>query len=163
MTDKSRISLYTPALEDIWFRQLFMADGETMSYNRAWGGTIPFPESEWPAWYDYWIRHPEGERFYRYVTLDRSHVFIGEVAYHHDRQRDLWLADVIIHSRHRGHGYGKQALELLCKAAGENGVRTLHDDIAIDNPAIAMFLHSGFFEEYRTDQIIMLAKVLVSE
>ena len=34
------ISLYKPKLEDLWFRQKFMADPETMSYNDAWGGTI---------------------------------------------------------------------------------------------------------------------------
>ncbi len=158
MTNKNRISLYTPKLEDLWFRQRFMADPETMSYNNAWGGTIPFPESEWADWYDDWVLHPEGKCFYRYVTLDRSRVFIGEVAYHHDEDEDLWLADVIIDARYRGHGFGKAALKLLCKAARENGISILRDNIAIDNPAIPMFLHCGFTEEYRTDQIIMLKK-----
>ena len=36
----------------------------------------------------------------------------------------------------------------------------LHDDIAIDNPAIRLFLKAGFYEEYRTDEIIMLKKDL---
>ncbi len=31
------ISLYKPKLEDLWFRQMFMADEETMSYNNNWG------------------------------------------------------------------------------------------------------------------------------
>lgn len=35
-----RISLYIPQIEDLWFRQEFMADPDTMSYNNAWGGTI---------------------------------------------------------------------------------------------------------------------------
>ena len=30
---KSPITLYTPSLEDLWFRQKMMADEETMSYN----------------------------------------------------------------------------------------------------------------------------------
>ena len=47
------ITLYTPFLEDLWFRQKMMEDTETMSYNRAWGGTIPFPKEEWRGWYDY--------------------------------------------------------------------------------------------------------------
>ena len=34
------------------------------------------------------------------------------------------------------------------------------DDIAIDNPAITLFLRHGFVEEYRTDEIIMLKKEL---
>ncbi len=41
------LELYIPKQEDLWFRQRFMADEETMSYNHHWGGTIPFPETEW--------------------------------------------------------------------------------------------------------------------
>ncbi len=41
------ITTYKPALKDLWFRQQFMADEATMSYNAAWGGTISFPESAW--------------------------------------------------------------------------------------------------------------------
>ena len=60
------ITLYTPSLEDLWFRQSMMADPETMSYNSAWGGVIPFPKEEWYDWYDFWIVHPESKRYYRY-------------------------------------------------------------------------------------------------
>jgi len=34
---------YIPRLEDLWFRQALLADGQTMSYNHAYGGTIAFP------------------------------------------------------------------------------------------------------------------------
>ena len=51
-------------------------------------------------------------------------------------------------------------MDLLCSAAKQNGVKILYDDIAIDNPAITMFLKNGFIEEYRTDDIIMLKKEL---
>ncbi len=59
------VKLYLPKLDDLWFRQMFMSDEETMSYNHHWGGTIPFPEENWADWYDYWILNPEGKRFYR--------------------------------------------------------------------------------------------------
>ena len=36
-----------PKLKELWFRQKFMSDEDTMSYNHVWGGTIPFPESDW--------------------------------------------------------------------------------------------------------------------
>ena len=36
----------------------------------------------------------------------------------------------------------------------------LFDDIAIDNPAKEMFLRHGFTEEARTEQVILLKKVL---
>ena len=48
----------------------------------------------------------------------------------------------------------------MCAAAKENDVGVLYDDIAVDNPSVALFLHCGFSVEYRTDQIVMVKKVL---
>lgn len=39
----AEVYFYKPKLEDLWFREAMMADPDTMSYNSAWGGTIPFP------------------------------------------------------------------------------------------------------------------------
>ena len=153
------ITLYTPALKDLWFRQKMMEDPETMSYNRAWGGTIPFPEEQWRDWYDHWIVNHENRRCYRYLK-DNAGRFIGEVAYHRDGKRDLYMADVIVYAPYRGKGFGGIGLDLLCRAAERAGVRVLHDDIAMDNPAITMFLKRGFTEEYRTDETVMLRKEL---
>ena len=163
MKDNHRIRFYEPHFDDLWFRQHLLSDPDTMSYNHAWGGTIQFTEEKWKDWFDRWIANPSGERFYRYVTLDRSRVFIGEAAWHHDTERDLWLADIIIYYRHRGHGYGYAALKLLCNEAKKKGIHVLHDDIAVDNPAITLFLQNGFEEEYRTNQIIMLRKELIPD
>lgn len=154
------IKLYVPKYEDLWFRRMFMADEETMSYNHSWGGTIPFPKEDWNDWFDYWIVNPEGKRFYRYIVNESNNEFVGEVAYHYDRERTITVADIIVYAKHRGNGFGKQGLLLLCGAAKTNGVKILYDDIAIDNPAIKLFLNTGFNEEYRTEEIIMLKKEL---
>ncbi len=158
--EDNMIKLYKPQLEDLWFRKKFMNDEETMSYNHAWGGTIPFPESEWPGWYNYWIIYHEDKRFYRYLVKQESNEFIGEIAYHFDDEKKIWLADVIVASMYRGKGYGTQGLILLCKEAQKNGIDVLRDDIAIDNKSVSMFLKNGFSEEYRTEEIIMLKKDL---
>ena len=136
-----------------------MADPETMSYNHAWGGTIPFPQHMWKDWYDYWITNHENRRYYRFLK-NATNQFVGEISYHYDEGRRIHLADVIIYAPYRGNGYGGRGLDRLCTAAKENGVTILYDDIAIDNPAIEMFLKHGFSEEYRTDEIIMLKKEL---
>ncbi len=154
------IELYKPQFEDLWFRQKFMNDEATMSYNHAWGGTISFSENRWPEWYDYWIINHENKRFYRYLRTQESGEFVGETAYHFDNDRNIWITDVIVASMYRGRGYGAQGLNLLCKAAAENGIEILYDDIAIDNPSVSLFIKNGFHEEYRTDKIIMLKKVL---
>jgi len=152
--------LYTPKLEDLWFRKQFMADEETMSYNHNWGGTIPFPEEVRWDWYEYWVANPEGKRFYRYLQEETAGEFVGEIAYHYDEEEQKYIADVIVHAKYRGKGFGEQGLRMLCEAAKANGIDILYDNIAIDNPAIKLFLKCGFYEDYRTDEIIMLKKVL---
>lgn len=146
-----------PEYKDLWFRQLMLSDEETMSYNDAWGGTIPFEEDRWKEWYAYWVLNPEDKRYYRYLK-DETGQFIGEIAYHYDKK--IHIANVIIYAKYRRKGYGGLALDMLCAAAKKNGIATLYDDIAIDNPAIALFLKHGFSEEYRTEEIIMLKKEL---
>ena len=131
----------------------------TVSTNQAWGGTIPFPKEEWNSWYDYWIVKHEGKRYYRYLRDNAGH-FIGELAYHYDNDRKLYIADIIVYAPYRKKGYGSIGLGLLCNAAKQNGVKLLYDDLAIDNPAITMFLQNGFREEYRTHKFIMLKKEL---
>ncbi len=153
------LTLYTPRCEDLWFRQKMLADEETMAYNHAWGGAIPFPEERWKDWHDHWIVHHQNQRYYRYLKDEKNH-YVGEIAYHYDSELEGYVANVIIFSAFRGKGCGSQALDMLCSAAKENGISVLYDDIAIDNPAIGLFLRHGFAEEYRTEEKIYLRKEL---
>ncbi len=153
------LTIYKPQFEDLWFRRMMLADEETMSYNHAWGGTIPWPKAKWGDWYDRWVANPKDGRLYRYVK-NSSGDFVGEIAYHYDADMQGFIANVIIFSKYRGRGYGGQALELLCAEARSNGITVLYDDIAIDNPAAALFLRHGFKEEARTAEKIILKKAL---
>ena len=153
------LTLYRPALKDMWFRRQMLEDEETMSYNRAWGGTIAFPEENWDEWYGYWVEDPKDERYYRYLRNEERD-FVGEIAYHLDAGSGCWMANVIVYSRFRRRGYGGEALDMLCAEAGANGVKVLWDDIAADNPAVGMFLKHGFVEDHRTEQQIFLKKEL---
>ena len=153
------LTLYEPNYEDLWFRQMMLADEDTMSYNHAWGGTIPWPEDKWSGWYDYWITCHEGKRYYRYLK-NKDGQFVGEIAYHYDAEIQHEIANVMIYSKYRKNGYGSEALDLLCSMAKNNGISVLYDDIAIDNPAITLFLKHGFVEKYRTEEKIVLKKEL---
>ncbi len=153
------LTLFRPQYEDLWFRQKMLADEETMSYNRAWGGTIPWPEEKWESWYRHWLVDHEGRRYYRYLKNEDG-CYVGEAAYHYDAGLRRFLADILIFSPYRGRGYGSRALELLCAAAKENGVPVLYDEIAADNPAVTLFLRHGFAEESRTEETIILKRVL---
>ena len=156
----SAILLHRPALEELAFRQAFLGDPETMAYNHAYGGTIDFPRERWADWYNRWVENTFGERFYRYLYDPKEKSFVGEAAYHFDGELDGYVCDVIVPAAFRGRGYGTQGLALLCEAAKANGVERLYDNIAVDNPSVAVFLRSGFREVSRNRECILVAKDL---
>ncbi len=154
------IKCYQPALEDLGFRESLLADPDTMSYNNAWGGTIPFPREKWESWYQYWIGNPEGKRFYRYLLDEETNAFVGEIAWHLDEKRNIHICDVIILARYRNRGYGSEGIRLLCEAAKRSGIAILYDDIAANNPSWKLFLKNGFEISSRDDEVVMVRKVL---
>ena len=154
------LKVVKPELEDLWFRESMMSDSETMSYNGAWGGTIPFPKEDWDEWYTLWVRNSGHDRYYRYLKDDANKVFVGEISYHFDKLRNIYLCDVIIKAEFRRRGFGTQGIQLLCEAAKANGVKALYDDIATDNPSTHLFLKNGFSIEFQNDEIVMVKTVL---
>ena len=154
------LKVVKPELEDLWFRESMMADIETMSYNDAWGGTIPIPKEDWEEWYTLWVRNSGQERYYRYLKDDANKVFVGEISYHFDKLRNIYICDVIIKAEFRKQGFGTQGIQLLCEAAKANGVEALYDNIAADNPSAHLFLKNGFSIEFQNDEILMVKTVL---
>ena len=154
------LKVVKPELEDLWFRESMMADIETMSYNDAWGGTIPFPKEDWEEWYTLWVRNSGQERYYRYLKGDANKVFVGEISYHFDKLRNIYICDVIIKAEFRKQGFGTQGIQLLCEAAKANGVEALYDNIAADNSSAHLFLKNGFSIEFQNDEILMVKTVL---
>lgn len=152
--------LYCPKLDELGFRQRLLGDRSTMSYNHAYGGTIPFPEDRWTDWYVKWVENATGERFYRYLFDKAGQVFVGEAAYHYDEEFGSYICDVLISAQCRGRGFGRQGLALLCAVAKANGVKRLADNIAIDNPSVELFRQMGFEERMRTDEYILMEKEL---
>lgn len=151
--------LHKPAFGELAFRKQLLGDPETMAFNHAYGGVISFPEERWRAWYERWVERAE-DRFYRYLWEPAARRFVGEVSYHYDPQMEAFLCDVLVLAACRGRGYGRQGLELLCRAARSNGVRRLCDNIAVDNPSVALFSSAGFRELSRNEEYILVEKEL---
>ncbi len=154
------IESYKPMLHDLWFREQLLADGETMAYNAAWGGSIPFPKEHWEKWYHAWLESPESQRYYRYLYDTDMQQYVGEIAYHYDEERNIHICDVIILAKYRNRGYGTAGIQLLCRAAKANGIAVLYDDIAADNPSYLLFLKNGFDIAYQNEDVVMVKKVL---
>lgn len=149
-----------PSLSEMNFRQMLLSDEQTMSYNKRWGGIIPFLESEWNEWYRVWVSGNSKERYYRYLYSVELETFVGEIAYHYDQQHKVYIINIIIKAEFRGHGFGREGLVLLMQSAKGNGIEALCDTIAIDNPSIALFQELGFIEKWRNEAFVMLEKQL---
>ena len=154
------IKTHKPALDELWFREALLADEETMAYNAAWGGTIQFSREKWEQWYYKWLEGSEYLRYYRYLYDTVNKRFVGEIAYHFDEERKIHICDVIIMAKHRRKGYGTRGIGLLCAAAKGNGIKTLYDDIAADNPSYKLFLRNGFVIDRMSDDAVTVKKDL---
>ena len=154
------LRLVRPERKDLWFRRMLLSDLETMSYNHAWGGTIPFPEDQWERWSGLWLSDEESTRFYRYLRDETRGVLVGEAACHLDPSRGIWLCDVIVAAWERKKGFGTLGLRLLCEEAKRRGIPALYDEIASDNPAVDLFIREGFRETERTEAAVLLKKEL---
>ena len=152
----TKLTLYKPVIEDLWFKEQMLGDEQTMSYNQPYGGTISFPEERWESWHEKWIVYHEGKRFYRYLMENTN--FVGEIAFHFEEESQRYLADVLVYAPYRGNGYGHMGLQLLCEAARNHGIAELYDEIVADNPAVSMFLNCGFTEVTRTKEIVLVKK-----
>ena len=152
------ITTYKPNLEDLWFREKLLADEKTMSYNSD--GTIPFPRERWTEWYSKWFDSPENERYYRYIYDTDAKIFVGEIAYHYDEILKVHICDAIVLAEYRNRGYGSEGIRLICKAARDNGISVLYDNIASGNPSVKLFLKNGFEVDYANGNIVMVKKIL---
>ena len=154
------LETYKPRLEELGFRQALLADKETMSYNDAWGGTISFPEERWESWYRSWVEAPGSERYYRYLYDTDGQRFVGEIAYHRDGEKDIYICDVIVLAACWHRGFGSEGFRLLCEAAKGYGITVLYDDIAADNPSWKLVLKYGFEIDHQDREIVMVKKIL---
>ena len=105
------------------------------------------------------MRNSGQERYYRYLKDDANKVFVGEISYHFDKLRNIYICDVIIKAEFRKQGFGTQGIQLLCEAAKANGVEALYDNIAADNSSAHLFLKNGFSIEFQ-NEILMVKTVL---
>ena len=154
------IETYKPGTHELGFRQRLLADRETMSYNDAWGGTIPFPEEVWKKWADTWLGSPEYLRWYRYLYDTDLRCFVGEIAWRFDERRKIHLGSVIILAEFRNRGFGTAGIRLLCKTAKEHGIPAMYDDISVENPSYHLFLKNGFEITDRSVGTILVRKEL---
>lgn len=128
---------------------------ETMSYNKGYDtsisayhkdtGCIEFSRDRWGKWYEFWIDN-KPSTYYAYIINTIYNQFIGEVNLHYNLEQDWYDMGIIIESKYRGKGFGKQALILLLDIAfNQYNAKAVHNDFEImrDN-AYKLHLSVGF-------------------
>jgi diamine N-acetyltransferase len=160
----SKIYFENPSKDDLKYRQKWMMDPDTMSYNAGYDldikgydretGILSKTDEEMLEWYGKWI-NKEPDRYFRYIYAEGIEEPIGEIYYYpNDNTHHM---GILIQSKYRGNGYSYEALMQLEKVAfEENDIDELHDEIPFDRVnAINLFKKAGFIQ---TDKDMMLTK-----
>ena len=147
------IYLKVPSINELHYRQEWMQDPKTMSYNAGFDmdlkgydketGTITKTDKEMVSWYNNWI-NKEPDKYFAYVFDKKINEPIGEVYYYPDGH--IHSMGILIQDKYRGKGYSYDALLELEKVAFEkNDINELSDMIPLDRiEAIKVFKKAGF-------------------
>ena len=158
------IFLEVPKLEDMHYRQKWMMDPKTMSYNAGYDldlkgydsktGTISKTDEEMKEWYDKWI-NKEPDKYFAYIYHAEIEEPVGEIYYYKDG--DIHSMGILIQDKYRGKGYSYLALVELEKVAFEkNNIAELSDRIPSDRiGAIKSFEKAGFIHTGDGDQLLI--------
>ena len=153
-----KIYLEVPSKNDLYYRQKWMNDPITMSYNAGFDmdlkgydkktGTISKTDEEMLEWYNKWI-DKEPDRYFAYIYVDGIDEPIGEVYYY--PEDDIHSMGILISNEYRGKGYSYFALLELEKIAFEkNNISELSDMVPLDRVgAIKTFKKAGFIHTDR--------------
>lgn len=149
----SHIYLKVPTIDELHFRQEWMKDPKTMSYNAGYDmdfegydkktGAIVKTDEEMLEWYNDWIGS-EPDTYFAYIYDDKTDEPVGEIYYYLDD--DIHSMGIVIQSKYRGRGYSYRALLELEKIAFETyKISELSDFVPLDRiNAIKAFKKAGF-------------------
>jgi diamine N-acetyltransferase len=147
------VFLKIPRKDELFYRQEWMKDPNTMNYNSGYdielkgynkeNGTIVKTNDEMIEWYDKWIDQ-EPDKYFAYIYDFNYGKPVGEVYYYLDG--NIHSMGILISEKYRGMGYSYPALLELEKMAFEkNNISELSDIIPIyRESAIKSFEKAGF-------------------
>ncbi len=150
------VYLKRPTIEELALTEMLLADPETMAFNNKWGGTVPFPQSSWQAFYDRYLSGDPHHEYFHIYNLD--HVFVGEVSTRYDDTYESFVLNIKILHRYRGNHHGHNALHaFLDWMFNERDIERIVDDVASDNQgAIVLLKQIGFRIVESTDDVTLM-------
>ncbi len=166
------IYLKVPNVDELHYRQEWMKDSKTMSYNAGYDmelkgydkvtGTITKTDEEMINWYNNWI-NKEPDKYFAYIYDNEVPEPIGEVYYYLDN--GIHSMGIVIQYKYRGKGYSYNALLQLQKVAFEkNKISELSDIIPLDRiGAIKTFKKAGFIHTELEKKELVFGKESISK
>lgn len=96
-------------------------------------------------WEETYNKRISDNKYFAYIKDNDLNEFVGYVNYHYNKNDKRYECGILIDSQHRGKGYSKDALKLLCDEAKANGVIELYDNFEIDRyNTLSVFEQVGF-------------------
>ena len=166
------IFLKVPSKDELHYRQEWMKDPKTMSYNAGYDinlkgydketGTIIKTDEEMLVWYDNWV-NKEPDKYFAYIYYSKIEEPIGEVYYY--LENGIHCMGILIQDKYRNNSYSYNALLELEKIAFEkNNISELSDIIPEDRiNAIKTFEKAGFTYTGFNKKEIKFGKEVVSK
>ena len=153
--------LKVPNIQELHYRQKWMKDPKTMSYNAGYDmdlkgydketGTINKTDEEMMVWYDNWV-NKEPDKYFAYIYDSEISEPIGEVYYY--LNNGIHSMGIVIQDKYRGKGYSYYALLELEKVAFEkNNISELSDMVPLDRISViktfkkAGFIHTDLYKK----------------
>ncbi len=167
-----KVFLKSPSVRELYYRQNWMNDPDTMNYNAGYdidlkgynkvNGTINKSVKEMEEWFNKW-NNKEPEKYFAYIYVDEIVEPIGEIYYYLDD--GTYNMGILIQSKYRGKGYSYLALKELQKIAFEkNYISELSDMIPLDRvSAIKSFKKAGFIHTDKEEIGYVFGRKVVSK
>ena len=159
--------LKVPSIDELHYRQEWMKDPKTMSYNAGYDmdlkgydkktGTITKTDEEMITWYNNWV-NKEPDKYFAYIYDSEIVEPIGEVYYYLDN--GIHSMGIVIQDKYREKGYSYNALLELEKVAFEkNNISELSDIIPLDRiGAIKTIKKAGFIHTELENKELVFGK-----
>lgn len=147
------VELYTPTLDDMWFRKECMEDPKTMSYNAGYAvnfdgynketGCISFPKEKWENWIA--TQLSDKNFFYAFIKDLQLNKFVGYVNFKKNPNTGYASMGIVIRDDFRGQGYMRPAMVQLIEKAKQHDVKYLTDNVPQNRTnALNTFYSLGF-------------------
>lgn len=167
-----KVDLRVPSLEDMKYRQVWMMNPKTMSYNAGMDldipgydyetGTIKKSDEELVLWYQRWGNN-NPDKYVAYIYEENGSIPIGETYFY--KSDDTYKMGILIIDEYRGNGLSESALlELIKVAFLEYGIPELTNSFPESrSQASSLFKKCGFVESGKVEESFVFGEKVINK